>query len=164
MNSAATFTPPAAEPGQASVYIYRPSAMSNALYSPGLNIDGEFRLYTRNGVSSRIALLPGKHVFEFQAEESYSDLSPVTLTLEAGKIYFIRVTTSLKIKSITADYQPYTRSFKLTPVAEQLAVKEIAECCLDNRSRTADKTETGSTEKGNGDSFSIDKTQNPFSR
>jgi len=137
--------------------------MSNALYSPGLNIDGEFRLYTRNGVSSRISLPPGEHVFAFQEDNKYSDLKPITVTLDAGRIYFIRVTTSLKIKSITADYQPYTRSFKLTPVAEQLAVKEITECCLDNSTGTSDKTEKEPGEKGNDDRFSVDKTQNPFS-
>lgn len=155
--------PPAAEIDRAAVYIYRPSEMSNALYSPGLNIDGEFKLYTRNGVNSRISLPPGEHVFEFQADDTYAGLKPITLMLDAGKVYFIRVTTSLKIRSITADYEPYTRSFKLTPVAEQLAVKEIAECCLDNSTITKDKTETESTEKGADDSFSVDKTQNPFS-
>jgi len=98
-NSTVLFTPPAAEPGQAIVYIYRPSAMTNALYSPGLNIDGEFKLYTKNGISSRLSLAPGKHTFELQQEKKYSDLLPVKLTLEAGTISYVRVDTSLKIKN-----------------------------------------------------------------
>jgi len=161
-SNVATFTPLAANADQAVVYIYRPTGMSNALYSPGLNIDGEFKLYAKNGVSSRLSLTPGEHLFEFQADKKYSELTPLSLTLDAGAIYFIRVTTSLKVK-IAAAYEPYMRSFKLTQVDEQQAVKEIASCCIDNSKISTDKTEIKSPEKKSGDGFSVDKTQNPFS-
>lgn len=134
--------------------------MTNALYSPGLNINGEFKLYTKNGVNSRISLPPGEYIFEFQDEKKYTDLTPITLTLDAGSIAFIRVSTSLKIKN-SAGYEPYARSFKLTQVEETLAAKEIAECCLENSDQSKEKTE--STKKETGDGFSVDKTQNPFS-
>ena len=164
INNTATFTPAPAtgDPDHATVYIYRPSAMSNALYSPGLNVDGEFRLYTRNGVNSLISLPAGEHVFEFQAEKKYSELTPITLSLDAGLIYFIRVTTTLKIND-TVGYEPYVRSFKLTRVNEQQAVKEIAECCLDDGSETLDKSETKPADEETGSGFTVDKTQNPFS-
>ena len=144
------------------MYIYRPTEMANALYSPGLNINGEFKLYAKNGVSSRLSLTPGEHIFEFQAEKKYSELMPLSINLKTGTTYFIRVGTSLKVKNTTT-YKPYARSFKLTQVNEQQAVKEIAECCIDNNNKPTDKAKVKSTEKEPGDGFSVDKTQNPFS-
>ena len=156
-----TFTPAAANADQAVVYIYRPTEMANALYSPGLNINGEFKLYTKNSVSSRLSLTPGEYLFEFQAEKKYSELTPLTLNLEPGTNYFIRVSSSLKVKNSTT-YQPYARSFRLTSVDEQQAVKEIAECCLDNN-KVTDEADMKSTDMKTTDGFSVDKTQNPFS-
>jgi hypothetical protein len=161
-SSVATFVPVAAETDQAVVYIYRPTEMANALYSPGLNINGEFKLYTKNGVNSRLSLTPGETTFEFQAEKKYSSLEPLSLTLESNTSYFIRVSTSLKVKNSTA-YEPYARSFKLTKVDEQQAVKEISECCIDNNKNLSETTEIKSNDKSNSEGFSVDKTQNPFS-
>lgn len=157
----ATFTPQAAKGDQAVVYIYRPTEMANAFYSPGLNINGEFKFYAKNSVSSRLSLDPGEYLFEFQAEKKYSELTPLSLNLKKGTNYFIRISSSLKVKNSTA-YEPYARSFKLTRVDEQQAVKEIAECCIDTNKST-DKAEIKSTEKTSTDGFSVDKTQNPFS-
>jgi hypothetical protein len=156
----AAFTPSAAKPGEAIVYIYRPSEMTNALYSPGLTVDDEFKLYIKNGLNSRLSLPPGEHIFRFQAEKKYADLVPVTLTMDAGEIYYIRVSTSLEVKN-SVGYEPYARSFKLKQVDNQIAVKEIAECCLDNNTGPQEKTK--STSKEADDGFSVDKTQNPFS-
>ena len=144
------------------VYIYRPSEMSNALYSPGINVDGEFKLYTKNGINSQLSLSPGEHIFEFQAEKRYTKLLPVTLSLEAGSITFLRVSTSLKIENSTS-YEPYARTFALTRVDEKTAVKEIAECCLAKSEPSEDSNQTKPVDEGAGDGFSVDKTQNPFS-
>lgn len=154
--------PVAAETEQAIVYIYRPTEMANALYSPGLNVNGEFKLYAKNGVNSRISLTPGETTFEFQAEKKYSSLEPLSLNLESNTNYFIRVSSSLKVKNSTA-YEPYARSFKLTKVDEQQAVKEISECCIDNNKKLSDPTEIKSNDESNSEGFSVDKTQNPFS-
>lgn len=159
-SNVATFTPVAAEADKAAVYIYRPTEMANALYSPGLNVNDEFKLYAKNGVSSRLSLMPGETIFEFQSEKKYSELTPLSLNLKAGATYFIRVNTSLKVKNSTA-YEAYARSFKLSRVDELQAIKEIAECCTDNNS--TDKDEEKHTEKKTSDGFSVDKTQNPFS-
>lgn len=160
-SNVATFSPVAAETDKVAVYVYRSTEMANALYSPGLNINDEFKLYAKNGVSSRLSLMPGETIFEFQAEKKYSELTPLSLNLKAGATYFIRVNTSLKVKSSTA-YEPYERSFKLTLVTEQQAIKEISECCTDN-SKTTDKDEEKRTREKTTDEFSVDKTQNPFS-
>jgi len=158
----ATFSPRAAETDQATVYIYRPNAMANAVYSPGLNIDNEFRLYVKNGVSSRLILTPGEHLFEFQNDKNYSELKPLSLIFKAGDVYFIRVNTSLKIND-TVSYEPYARRFSLTSVDEQRAVKEIATCCMDHSTRLNKEEKAAPAEKKTNDGFSIDKTQNPFS-
>lgn len=157
----ATFSPVAAEPDKVAVYVYRPTEMANALYSPGLNINNEFKLYAKNGVSSRLSLIPGEAIFEFQSEKKYSELTPLSLNLKAGATYFIRVNTSLQVKNSTS-YQAYARNFKLTRIDEQQAIKEIAECCTDN-SKSTDKDEEKQTEKKTSNEFSVDKTQNPFS-
>ena len=134
--------------------------MTNALYSPGLTVDGEFKLYMKNGLNSRLSLPPGEHIFEFQAEKKYTDLTPVSLTTDAGVIYYIQVSTSLKVNN-SVGYEPYARSFKLKQVDKEVAVNEIAACCLDNNTDSAEKT--NSTVKEAGEGFSVDKTQNPFS-
>lgn len=136
--------------------------MANALYSPGLNIDDEFKLYVKNSMNSRISLPPGEHVFEFQTEKEYSDLTPLAVKLNAGTISYIRVSTSLKIHN-SGDYQPYVRSFKFTLVEESLAKKEIAACCVTNKKEPKTKKETPSADKESDQGFSVDKTQNPFS-
>ena len=157
-----TFTPPASQPDQAVVYIYRPTEMANALYSPGITINDEFKLYAKNGVSSRLSLEPGEYVFEFQPEKKYAELTPVSLSLKPGNMYFIRVATSLKVRSATA-YEPYARSFTLTQVDEPQALTEIAECCTGDEKKPSDKTKLKSDDKKPDDGFSVDKTQNPFS-
>lgn len=161
-SNVATFTPVAAESDLAAVYIYRPTEMANALYSPGLNINGEFKLYAKNGINSRLSLAPGKAIFEFQNEKKYSELTPLSLNLERGATYFVRVSTSLEVKNTTT-YEPYARSFKLTRVDEQQAVKEIAACCAGNDKKSTVTTEIKSTDKAPNEGFSVDKTQNPFS-
>ena len=160
-NGVTAFAPTAAEADQATVYIYRPGEMANALYSPGVNINGEFKLYAKNNINSRLSLPPGKTLFEFQEEKKYAYLTPLSLDLQAGTIYFIRVSTSLKVKNTTS-YEPYARGFKLSQVDEAQASKEIAECCINNSSSTK-KADSSPDEKKSTDSFSVDKTQNPFS-
>ncbi len=157
-----TFIPAAVKADQAVVYIYRPITMTNALHSPGLTIDDEFKLYLKNGSNTRLSLNPGKHQFEFQPEKKYSKLTPVSFKLDAGNNYYIRVNTSLKLKS-NEGYQPYERNFGLTQVVESLAIKEIAECCLTNDKKTNDIKIKTPDDKQTDEGFSVDKTQSPFS-
>ena len=135
--------------------------MSNVLYSPGINVDGEFKLYAKNGINSQLILTPGEHIFEFQDDNSYADLLPITLRLEAGSTTYLRVGTSLKIEN-SVGYEPYARSFSLTHADEATAIKEIAECCTAKPEQSEDKSNASTVDKS-GDGFSVDKTQNPFS-
>jgi hypothetical protein len=156
------FTPQIAKDNQAVIYIYRPFTTSNAIYSPDLYINDEFKLSIKNAINARFTLPPGHHKFELEPDKNYSGNTRFSLNLSANSTYFVRVDTSLKINNAPG-YQPYQRSFNLIRVDEQLAVKEIAECCMvtDIKSNTDQETKTMKTQTEDG--FSIDKTQNPFS-
>jgi hypothetical protein len=156
------FTAQPAADNQAVVYFYRPSAMSNAIYSPDLYINDEFKLPIKNGKNTRFTLPPGHYNFALEPDKNYSGISSIALNLSAGSTCFIRIDTSLKIKS-AAKYEPYQRSFNLTEVEKQLAVKEIAECCMVENTKSKTDQETKKDIKQNDEGFSVDKTQNPFS-
>ena len=144
------------------VYLYRPFATSNAIYSPDLYINDEFKLSIKNGNVTHFTLPPGHFKFELEPDKNYSGLTSISLNLTAGSTHFIRVDTSLKIKSALA-YEPYKRSFNLTKVENQLAVKEITECCMDNNIKPETDEETNTVKKQAEDGFTVDKTQKPFS-
>lgn len=136
--------------------------MSNAIYSPDLYINDEFKLSIKSGKNTRLLLTPGENKFELEPDKNYSGVTHLSLNLKTGTTYFIRVNTSLKIKS-TTNYGLYERGFNLTEISEQLAVKEIAECCIAKNKKATNQTEVKSTKKEPGARFSVDKTQNPFS-
>ena len=144
------------------IYIYRPFATSNAIYSPDLYINDEFKLSIKNGAVTHFTLPPDHFKFELEPDKNYSGLTRFSLNLTAGSTHFIRVDTTLKIKSALT-YEPYKRSFNLTKVENQLAVKEITECCMDNNKKSKTGDETKTVKKQAEDGFSIDKTQKPFS-
>jgi hypothetical protein len=151
-----------AKDNQAVIYIYRPFATSNAIYSPELYINDEFKLSMKNEINARFTLPPGYYKFELEPDKNFFGRPRLLLNLSANSTYFVRVDTSLKIKSALT-YEPYQRSFNLTRVDEQQAVKEIAECCMatDIKSNTDQETNIEKTQTEVG--FSVDKTQNPFS-
>ena len=107
-------------------------------------------------------LPPGHFKFELAPDKNYSGLTRFSVNLSTGSTHFIRVDSSLKIKSALA-YEPYKRSFNLTKVENQLAVKEITECCMDNNIKSETDEETNTVKKQAEEGFSVDKAQNPFS-
>ncbi len=161
-NNVKPFTPQLAADNQAIVYFYRPFATSNIMYSPDLYINDEFKLPIKNKKNTRFTLPPGHYKFELEPDKSYSGVTSLSLNLNAGSTTFIRVDTSLKIKSAPA-YEPYQRSFNLTEVDQQLAVKEITECCMAENIKSNADQQTDTVKKQNEQGFSVDKTQNPFS-
>jgi len=136
--------------------------MANSLYSPGLLVNDAFKLYAKNGLNSPISLKPGEYIFAFQNEKKYSELSPLSLILKAGAVYFVRIDTSLKI-SDSAHYEPYARNFTLSQIDESQASREIAECCMNITKKPNHKQQKKPSENDSSDGFSVDKTQNPFS-
>ena len=156
------FTPQLADSEQASVYIYRPPTMSNAIYSPDLYINDEFKLAIKNGMNTRLALAPGEYKFDINPEQDYPGKTSLTLNLGKGKIHYLRVNTSLKLKS-SFNYEPYQRRFYLFQAEETRAINEITDCCLNTGKKLKSKAEISPHKKTAGEGFSIDKTRNPFS-
>lgn len=156
------FTPQLADSEQASVYIYRPPAMSNAIYSPDLYINDEFKLAIKNGTNTRLTLAPGEYKFDINPEQNYAGKTSLTLNLGKGKIHYLRVNTSLKLKS-SFNYEPYQRRFYLIQAEETPAINEITDCCLNTEKKLKSKAEISPHKKTAEEGFSIDKTQNPFS-
>ena len=155
------FTPVQANDGQSVLYIYRPSSVSNAIYSPDIFINGEVWLSIKNAKSRHLTLSPGQYRVEIEPDKKYAGTTSINLDLGAGKTAYLRVDTKLEIKN-SVKYEPYQRSFSLIEIEAPLAITEIAECCADDsKKETLDEQETGAENKK--DEFSVDKTQNPFS-
>ena len=156
----ALFTPVSISNEQSAVYIYRPVSMSNAMYSPDIFVNGEFKLEIANGKNRLISLSPGNYRFEIAPDKKYSGTTTAHLDLSPGSIQYLRVDTSLKIQS-TLNYAPYERSFNLIKVDANQALSEISECC--SHAKITNKKETEAKPAKTSDGFSTDKTHNPFS-
>lgn len=107
-------------------------------------------------------LAPGQTLFEIDPDKNYSGQTELPLVLEAGNLYFIRVDTSLKIRSATS-YEPYQRSFDLKSIDEKSAISQIEQCCLLHKANANEDSSISEKETSSDDGFSVDKTQNPFS-
>jgi hypothetical protein len=157
-----TFVPQNAMDDNAIVYLYRPAAMSNAIYSPDLFVNKEYKLPIKNGHKTIMILAPGQTLFEIDPDKNYSGQTELLLILEAGNSYFIRVGTSLKIQNTTS-YEPYQRSFDLKSIDEKTAISQIEQCCLSNKANAKNDASSIEQKSSSDDGFSVDKTQNPFS-
>ncbi|VAW53202.1 hypothetical protein MNBD_GAMMA05-1129 [hydrothermal vent metagenome] len=155
------FVPVATNEKKAVVYIYRPTKMTNATYSPDLLVNKEVKLSLKTGNKYLLNLPLGDTNFEIEPEKNYSGITQVTLSLKPNKRYYLRIDTSLKINnSIT--YETYQRGFSLVEIEEKNAVAEIAECCS-KKTTEREKAKSTPDKTDSGNSFSVDKTQNPFS-
>ena len=132
------------------------------MYSLDLYINDKLEDSIKNGNRLRLLLKPDEYNFKIKPDKNYSGLAVLSLNLNAGANYFIRVDTTLKILSSTS-YEPYKRSFNMINVEEKHALKEIAECCVTENRKTANKSEMKSIKKAPDEVFSFEKTQNPFS-
>ena len=67
-----TFTPHNATNDNAIVYLYRPAVMSNAIYSPDLFVNKEYKSSIKNGHKTMLILAPGHSLFEIDPDKNYS--------------------------------------------------------------------------------------------
>lgn len=155
------FTPEVAENNLSIVYIYRPSMMSNAIYSPDIIINGETRFAIKNANKQRVTLNPGEHTIEIEPDKNYAGITRLRLALESGKTTYLRVETKLEINS-AIKYEPYKRTFNLVKIDAAIAIEEIGECC-NTHNNNQDAAEKKLVKQKNEDAFSVEKTQNPFS-
>lgn len=158
----AAFIPQTSSADKVILYIYRPPAMSNIMYSPDLYINDEFKFSINNGKNTRISLMPGDHMISIDHEQHYDGDTSLSVKMLAGNTYYIRVSSTLKISS-TTNYQPYQRHFNLSIVDASIAINEISDCCLALNTNNVSNQETSPERKSEESGFSVDKTQNPFS-
>jgi len=157
-NNTKLFTPIKTKADMATVYIYRPSAMANAIYSPELYINGELNFNLKIGEKYILNLLPEEYTFEIEPDKKYSGTTRLTLSLKANNLYYLRLDASLKIKNSLA-YENYQRGFSLINIDDAQAIKEITKCCTQVNKGIADNNKS---EKSSNEGFSTDKTHNPF--
>jgi len=156
--TSAVFTPEHSSDTETIVYIYRPGKMANAMYSPDLYINNEYRAPIKNGSYYHFTLTPGQYSFRLEGKDKISGNRLDKKILLADTVYYYRVNSTLMLNA-SSSYQPYQRGFTLLPVETISAENQIAECCLNKDLSTMVKENSS----GSNSSFSVDKTQNPFS-
>ena len=138
--------------------------MANAIYSPDLLLNGEVRFSLKNGNKYLLNLPAGDTNFEIEPEKNYSGITQLKLLLEPDGRYYLRIDTTLRINNSTT-YEAYQRGFSLVEVDEKEAVAEITKCCYQASKNIvrSEQAEALPEKKDSANSFSVDKTQNPFS-
>jgi len=139
------------------IYVYRPSSSTNFMMSPTVVIDGNEKFNIASGDYRYVYLGSGHHTIGLNSTDQYLTDAAVTINVEAGKSYYLRVNTSLKFEP----EQMNTRKFWIDAVAEKDALPEIARTGYAGP-RPEQIIETQAGDEGTGDGFSVDKTQDPF--
>jgi len=158
---------PITKANQANLYVYRPTTMTNGLYSTEISVDDEHVFMVKLGQLKRLKVPAGQHQITLETDSNIIGQQRLDVSMKAGKSYYFLITTSLKMES-GANFKPYKRQFDLQQVAQATAIKQITDCCYSGKS--AQKTpEAEMTIKENKpiendySTFSVDKTSNPFS-
>ena len=159
-NREATFVaaPQDADKGSV-VYVYRPSSSTNFIMSPAVVIDGNEQFKLASGDYRYIYLGSGSHTIGLNPTDQYLTDAAISINIEAGKSYYLRVNTSLKFEP----EQMNTRRFWIDAVAESDALPEIARTDYSGPGPVLEQTPATQSGAVNTDEgFSVDKTQDPF--
>ena len=156
-NRASTFVPaPEAGGDDAVVYLYLPAASANFMLSPRVAIDDQEKFAIANGDYRYVYLDHGEHVVSLSATDRYQAGAPLALNVEAGRSYYLRVSTSLKFEPEKMN----TRRFWLDVVDEKQALSEIAGTDYAGLPRKASSGWSDGPDEPL--EFSVDKTRDPF--
>ncbi len=140
------------------VYIYRPSSTTNFMMSPKVVIDDNEKFKIGSGDYRYVYLQTGEHRLGLNPTDQYITDDAVTINVEAGESYYLRVNTSLKFEPEKMN----TRKFWFDVVAEKEALTEIA-----NTEYSGPEIGQSSSAEAEGhevnEGFSVEKTQDPFS-
>ena len=152
---------------QSSLYLYRTSTSTNWLYSTEIAIDDSHLFEIKPGQMRHLVLDNKTHRIKLLTDEQFSGQQQIDLAMQAGRTYFLRVSTSLKLDG-SSNFQPYKRSFDLQLVESQQAIKQINECCYTEKTQqktvvTEDSVQHENSVDDSKNGFSVDKTSNPFS-
>jgi len=146
------------------VYVYRSSAIANAITSPALMLNGELVSELKRDSYLYRYVVQGRHILSLDLGERYKGNKRIVLDVKPDQVYFIRVTSELRFEM----NKPYTRSFNLELVDSSIALDELASISDGRESQISFKKnkaqEEASGEKTEDAQFSIESTRNPFSR
>ena len=158
-NKASTFVAAPLDADQGSiVYIYRPSSSTNFMMSPKVVIDDSEKFNIGSGDYRYVYLPTGKHTVGLNSTDQYITDAAVTINVEAGQSYYLRVKTSLKFEADKMN----TRKFWIDVVDEKEALAEIGSTDYSGPElQSSSGLEADEHEDKAG--FSVDKTQDPFS-
>ena len=157
-NKASTFVAAPQDADQGSiVYIYRPSSSTNFMMSPKVVIDDSEKFKIGSGDYRYVYLPTGQHTVGLNPTDQYITDAAVTINVEAGQSYYLRVKTSLKFEADKMN----TRKFWIDAVAEKEALAEIGSTEYSgSKLQSSSELEADGHEDKAG--FSVDKTQDPF--
>ena len=155
---------PANVDDSAVLYLYRPASMSNVVISPLIVLDNGEGFEIKNDSYTFIKLEPGVHRVELQLTQRYQGEHLVSLHVQPGHAYYLRVATQMKFRKNDL----YLRRFDLQPVSPEMAQAEIAQCSFfslqaDQQSVGPDDADTPVKVPVEAE-FSISKSRDPFSR
>ena len=157
-NRAPTFVAAQApDSGDAIVYLYRPASSANFMMSPRVVINGDEAFVIANGDYRYVYLQGGEHVFGLMSTDRYGTGVPVTLNVEAGESYYLRVNTELKFEARTMN----TRNFWLDSVDQKQALTELANTDYAGPPHQRASAEPPD-EPDDAPGFSVDRTRDPF--
>ena len=157
-NKASTFVTAPLDADKGSiVYIYRPSSSTNFMMSPKVVIDDSEKFNIGSGDYRYVYLQAGQHTVGLNPTDQYITEAALTINVEAGQSYYLRVQTSLKFEADKMN----TRKFWIDTVAEEEALAEIG-----STDYTGPELQPSSGLESDGhedkETFSVDKTQDPF--
>ena len=139
------------------VYIYRPSSSANFMMSPQVVIDGSEKFRIGSGDYRYVYLQTGEHSIGLNPTDQYSTEAVVTLNVEPGKSYYLRVNTSLKFETDSMN----TRKFWIDVIDENEALTEIGDTKYAGP-KIQQSASSDPEERDQEQGFSVDKTQDPF--
>jgi len=115
-NKASTFVAAPQDADKGSIiYVYRPSSSTNFMMSPQVVIDDSEKFKIGSGNYRYVYLQTGQHTVGLNPTDQYITEAAVTINVEAGQSYFLRVKTSLKFETDKMN----TRKFWIDVVAEK---------------------------------------------
>ena len=154
-NRASTFIPAPQDADNRSVlYLYRPSATANFMFSPEVVIDDEVRFKMGSGDYRYVYLAPGQYHVGLNPTDQYTTDAAITLRVEDGKSYYLRIKTSLQFETEKMN----TRKFWIDEVDEASALGEIA----DTEFAGPKPQQSSAVQQDQEQGFSVDKTADPF--
>ena len=158
-NKASTFVAAPLDADMGSiVYIYRPSSSTNFMMSPKVVIDGNEKFKIESGDYRYVYLQSGKHTVGLNPTDQYITDAALTINVETGQSYYLRVKTSLKFETDKMN----TRKFWIDVVDEKGALAEIGSTEYSGPELQS-SSEPGADGHEDKSGFSVDKTQDPFS-